>query len=113
MSKGNEQGGGNSGPGGGGGGKGREKIMVSVNSIDGNIKRHPFDATDTVGDVHRFSYDKLVQQKDQITLDRTWIEFNGDRVDDSRVLSTLAGSGQGHGGEIDLVMSLSWDTSGG
>src|SRR5689334_19045216 len=75
MSKGNEQGGGGSGPGGGGSGKGREKIMVSVNSIDGNIKRHPFDATDTVGDVHGFSYDKLVQQKDQITLDRTWIEF--------------------------------------
>ena len=98
------------GPGSGGGPK---KLMVSVNSIDGNIKHHPFDSTDTIGDVRRFSFDKLVQQKDQITFERTWMEFNGDRVDDSTQLSTLATRSQGGGPEADLILSLVWDTSGG
>ncbi|HEX8145032.1 MAG TPA: hypothetical protein VF553_20870 [Pyrinomonadaceae bacterium] len=110
MPKGNEQGSSQGKPGGGGGPK---KLMVSINSFDGNIKHHPFDATDTIGDVRRFAYDKLVQQKEQITLDRTWIEFNRERIDDGVVLSTLAERQQGGGPEADLTLSLTWDTGGG
>lgn len=112
MAKDDEQGGGKGKPGGNGGG-GPKKIMVSVTSFDGNIKHHPFDATDTVGGVRRFAYDKLVQQKEQIPLDRTWIEFNRERQDDSIALSSLAERQQGGGPEADLTLSLTWDTGGG
>ena len=97
----------------GGQGGGPKKLMVSINSLDGNIPHHPFDTTDTIGDVRRFSYERIVQQKDQITLDRTWIEFKGDRVEDSTQLGSLATPGQGSGSEADLTLSLAWDTSGG
>ena len=114
MSKGDEQGkgGGQDKPGGGGGG-GPKKIMVSVTSLDANIEHHPFDANDTVGDVHSFAYDRIVRQRDQITFERTWLELNKERLDDSRVLSTLASPSSGGGSEPDLVLSLTWDTSGG
>jgi hypothetical protein len=111
MAKDDEQGGGKGKPGGNGGGP--KKIMVSVTSFDGNIKHHPFNTGDTVGDVRRFAYDKLVQQKEQIPLDRTWIEFNRERQDDSIVLSSPAERQQGGGSEADLTLSLTWDTGGG
>lgn len=94
-------------------GGGSKKLMVSITSLDGNIPHHPFNTTDTVGDVREFSYDKLVQQKGQITLDRTWIEFNGERIDDSTVLGTLATPSDSGGSKPDLTVSLTWDTSGG
>ena len=92
---------------------GPKKLMVAINSLDGNIPHHPFNTTDTIGDVRRFAYDGLVQQKNQITLDRTWIEFDGDRIDDSVVLSTLASPDDAGGSKPDLTVSLAWDTSGG
>lgn len=104
------QGGGN--PGGGTGG-GPKKIMVSVNSLDGVIEHHPFDPSDAIGDVHRFAYDRIVRQKDQITFDRTWVELNKQRLEESRALSTLASPGSAGGSAPDLVLSLAWDTSGG
>lgn len=107
MSKGNEQGGGQGNPGSG------KKLMVSINSFDGNIKHHPFKATDTIGEVRRFAYDKLVQQKEQITFDRTWIEFNRERMDDGMILAALAERQHGSGLEADLTLSLTWDTGGG
>jgi hypothetical protein len=54
-----------------------------------------------------------VQQKEQIPLDRTWIEFNRERQDDSIILSSLAERQQGGGPEADLTLSLTWDTGGG
>jgi hypothetical protein len=97
----------------GGSGGGTKKLMVSINSLDGNIKRHPFDSTDTIGDVRKFSYERIVQQKDQIPLERTWIEFDGDRIEDSISLGSLATADEGKGSEADLTLSLAWDTSGG
>ena len=99
--------------GGQGSGGGPKKLMVGINSLDGNIPHHPFSTTDTIGDLRQFSYDRLVQQKDQITFERTWIEFNGDRIEDSIQLGTLATPGQGSGSKPDLIVSLAWDTSGG
>ncbi len=104
MSKGKDKGGQGGGP---------KKLMVAINSLDGNIPHHPFNTTDTIGEVRRFAYDRLVQQKNQITLDRTWIEFNGKRIDDSIQLSTLANPDDASGSEPDLTVSLAWDTSGG
>lgn len=95
------------------GGGGPKKLMVSINSLDGNIPHHPFDTTDTIGDVRKFAYDKLVLQKGQITLDRTWIEFNRERIDDSTPLGSLASPGDSGGSKPDLMLSLAWDTSGG
>lgn len=108
--QGNPGGGGNSGGGGGGGPK---KLMVSVNSLDGVIEHHPFDPSDTVGDVHKFAYDRIVSQKGQITIDRTWIEHNKHKIESSRALSTLASPDSAGGSAPDLVLSLAWDTSGG
>ena len=92
---------------------GPKKLMVSINSLDGNVKHHPFNQDDTVGEVHQFAYDKLVQQKDQITFDRTWVELNRERIDDSVVLASLVTVDQGGGAEPDITFSLVWDTGGG
>jgi hypothetical protein len=97
----------------GGSGGGPKKLMVSINSLDGNIPHHPFNTTDTIGDVRKFAYGKLVQQKAQITLDRTWIEFSGDRIDDATLLGALANPDDNSGSQPDLTLSLAWDTSGG
>jgi hypothetical protein len=105
-------GGGNNGGGGGNAG-GPKKIIVSINSLDGIIEHHPFDPSDTIGDVHRFAYDRIVSQKDQITFDRTWVEHNKQRLEESRTLSTLASPGSAGGSSPDLILSLAWDTSGG
>lgn len=93
-------------------GGGPKKLMVQITSLDGHEK-HPFDNMDTVGDVHRFAYDRLVRQKDQYPFGQTWLEYNSQRVDDATVLSTLAERRQGGGPEADLVLALSWNTEGG
>lgn len=90
-----------------------KKLMVAINSLDGNIPHHPFDPSATVGDVRQFAYERLVKQKDQIALDRTWIEFASDRVENNTPLGTLAKPDESKGSEPDLTLSLVWDTSGG
>jgi hypothetical protein len=95
-----------------GGGQSPKKIQVLVTSNDGHVK-HPFDKTATVADVHSFAYDRLVKQKDQTPISQTWIEYNGNRLDDTTVLSALAGRDQGSGSEVDLTLALVWNTGGG
>ena len=95
-----------------GGGQGPKKLSVLVTSNDGHVK-HPFDKTAAVGEVHSFAYDRLVKQKEQTPLAQTWIEFDGTKIDDSVVLSTLAEREQGGGPEADLTLSLVWITGGG
>ena len=93
-------------------GRGQKKLSVLVTSNDGHVK-HPFDKTATVGEVHSFAYDRLVKQKEQTQLAQTWIEFDGTKIDESVVLSTLAERDQGGGPEADLTLSLVWITGGG
>jgi hypothetical protein len=90
---------------------GHKKLLVLVTSLDGNLK-HPLEKSDTVGDVHKFAYDRLVRQKDQIPFNRTWIEFNKQRQDESTILSSLTDHDRG-GPEPDLILSLVWETGGG
>lgn len=94
------------------GGQGHKKLDVLVTSNDGHV-RHPFDKTATIGDVREFAYDRLVKQKEQTPLAQTWIEFNGSRIDDGIMLSTLAEREQGGGREADLTLALTWNTGGG
>ena len=96
----------------GSGGAQGKKLMVLVTSNDGHVK-HPFDKTATVGEVHSFAYDRVVKQKAQTPLTQTWIEFDGTKIEDSFVLSTLADREQGGGPEADLTLSLVWITGGG
>ncbi len=100
-------------PGNNGGGAGHKKLKVLVTSMDGHMQ-HPFDRTDTVGDVHQRAYDKLVKQKDAVPFERTWMEHNGQRTADSVALQTLV-TGEQHdqGQDPDLTLALSWDTMGG
>jgi hypothetical protein len=95
-----------------GGGQGPKKLQVLVTSNDGHVK-HPFDKRATVVEVREFAYERLVRQKEQTPLAQTWIEFNGSRLDDSLVLSTLAEREQGGGPEADLTLALVWTTGGG
>jgi hypothetical protein len=101
MAKGNEN-----------GGKSPKKLIVSVTSLDGDLK-HPFDADDTVGQVHEFAYGRLVQQKNQFPIERTWIEFDRQKIESSRRLGSLAERSPGGGPDADLTLSLTWDMSGG
>jgi hypothetical protein len=93
-------------------GQGPKKLQVLVTSNDGHIK-HPFDQTSTIGEVRQFAYERLVRQKEQTPFAQTWIEFNGDRLDDAIVLSALAKRDHGGGPEADLTLSLVWSTGGG
>lgn len=88
-----------------------KKIFVLVTSLDGNLK-HPFGRDDTVGQVRQFAYDHLVRQKDQIPMDRTWLEQSGQRVEDARVLASLVDQAQERA-EPDLTLALVWETGGG
>jgi hypothetical protein len=95
-------------------GHGPKKLKVMITSLDGHLNNpHPFDASDTVGDVHQFGYDRLVRQKGQNPFEQTWMEFNGQRLDDSLSLPALAEPRPGGGNEADLTLSLSWATQGG
>jgi hypothetical protein len=95
-----------------GGGTGPKKLIVLVTSNDGHIK-HPFDKTDTVGDVQEFAYNQLVKQKEQTPIGQTWLEYEGDRLNSATVLSTLADRDQGGGPDADLTLALVWNTGGG
>jgi hypothetical protein len=95
-------------------GRGPKMLKVMITSLDGHLNNpHPFNASDTVGDVHRFGYDRLVRQKEQNPFGQTWMEFSGQKIDDSVRLSALAEPSPGGGNEADLSFSLSWATQGG
>jgi hypothetical protein len=85
---------------------------VQVTSIDGNLT-HPFRWEQVVDDVRRFGYDRLVQDKGQIPLDNTWIEFNGVRQDGSTQLASLGNPKKQPGNEPDLTLNLAWTQQGG
>ena len=89
----------------------QKKLMVLLTSLDGNHK-HPFEADETVGDAHEYAYKKLVRQKDQIPLERTWMEYDGSKREDSERLGDLVQQPQG-GSEPDLTLALAWDFAGG
>lgn len=88
-----------------------KKLRVLVTSLDGNLT-HPFDASDTIGDVHQFAYAHLLRQKDQIPFERTWLELNGQRQEEATVLASLAPHAAS-GPSPDLSLALVWDTAGG
>ncbi len=90
-----------------------ETIEVLITSIDGNLK-HPFRREQTVDDVRRLGYDKLVRDKAQIPFESTWIEFAGKRQDGAIRLSALVPS-EGHEKkhETDLTLNLAWTQQGG
>lgn len=90
---------------------GQRKLMVLLTSVDGHHK-HPFDADDTVGAAHDLAYKKLVRQKDQIPFDRTWMEQEGVRRENSQTLGSLVTEPRG-GSEPDLSLSIVWETAGG
>jgi hypothetical protein len=92
-------------------GQGPKKLQVLVTSVDGNLQ-HPFDKTDAIGEVREFAYKRLIQQKNQLPIDDTWIELNGQRLDNSTLLSSLVEHERG-AHEPDLTLSLAWDTRGG
>ena len=94
------------------GGQEPKKLIVLVTSNDGHVK-HPFDKTASIGEVRRFAYDRLVRQKEQTPFDQTWIEFNGTKIDDPVIISTLAEREKVGGPEADLTLSLVWTTGGG
>src|SRR5512133_3637700 len=51
-------------------------VRVQVTSVDGNLS-HPFKRSDTLGDVQRYAYDRLVQDKGAVALEATSIELGG------------------------------------
>lgn len=87
-------------------------IRILITSIDGNTS-HPFQRRQSVGDVRKFGYDKLVQDKRQVPLDSTWIEKDNRRLEDATVLDTLVTETRKPGNEPDLVLSLAWTSQGG
>ena len=85
---------------------------VLITSIDGNVE-HPFRWTQTVDDVRRFGYDRLVTDKNQVPLSSTWIEMDGNRLDNARELSSLVDPKKLPGKEVDLTLNLAWTQQGG
>lgn len=88
-------------------------LRVLVTSVDGNAD-HPFRREQTVGDLRRWAYDRLVRDKDQIALEGTWMEHRGHRVDDTRTLDSFElDVEKKRGKEIDLTLALAWTSQGG
>ena len=88
-------------------------IRVLVTSIDGRIS-HPFQPETTIGEVRKWAYEKIVQDRSAVALDATWIEVDGSRVDDAGKLSSLVPEPRHNpGSEIDLTVALSWTSQGG
>lgn len=85
---------------------------VQVTSVDGNLT-HPFRWSQTVGEVRRFAYERLVQDKAQIPMNSTWVEFSGNRQNDETQLSSLAEPRKQPGNEPDLILNLAWTQQGG
>jgi hypothetical protein len=92
-----------------------ETIRVLLTSIDGNLT-HPFRGEQTVDDVRRFGYDKLVKDKAQIPFENTWIELLETRLDGSTRISSLVKPekrDKDKGDDPDLTLSLVWTQQGG
>jgi hypothetical protein len=88
-------------------------IRVLVTSIDGRIS-HPFPPETTIGEVRKWAYEKIVQDRSAVALDATWIEVDGSRVDDAAKLSSLVPEPPHNpGSEVDLTVALSWTSQGG
>ena len=86
---------------------------VLITSVDGNVT-HPFRWDQTVDDVRRFGYDRLVQDKNQIALSSTWIEHAGTRQDGGKRLSDLGDPTRKNPGNVpDLTLNLAWTQQGG
>jgi hypothetical protein len=85
---------------------------VLITSIDGNLS-HPFRWDQAVGDVRRFAYDRLVNDKNQISFNNTWMEQGGVRLDDGTALSDLADDKKQPGNVPDLTLNLAWTQQGG
>lgn len=90
----------------------RGALRVLVTSVDGNAD-HPFRDSQTIGDVRSWAYKQLVRDKSATSLDATWIDFKGNRVDDSVELGSLEREETKTGKDPDLVLSLSWTSQGG
>ncbi|MBB4637525.1 hypothetical protein [Longimicrobium terrae] len=95
-------------------GKGDEHgvVRVRVESTEGNLE-HPFRVSQTVGELKRFVYDRLVQDKGNVPLSATYIQLGGKSVADSELIGGLATGGKNRGNEVDVVVSLGWPMSGG
>ncbi|MDB4889234.1 MAG: hypothetical protein JWL61_1089 [Gemmatimonadetes bacterium] len=92
-------------------------IKVEVTSIDGNLT-HPFKRSDTIGEVHRFSYDRLVRDKTTVPFTATTIEFNSQPVSDAETLGSLASAADNKEHEKNkdegkLTLALTWVSQGG
>ncbi len=92
-------------------GNGRDKVQVQVSSLDGRLK-HPFERSARIGDVHEHAYGKLVKQPEQYPRERTWLELDGQRLDDSTLLGALVAAPH-PGPEPELTLKLVWETGGG
>lgn len=90
----------------------RGTIRVLITSVDGNAD-HPFRPAQSIGEVRRWAYDKLVSDKGATPFDSTWIEFKGSRIDDSVELDSMEHKDGETGKDPDLVVSLSWISQGG
>lgn len=89
---------------------GTAKVLIT--SIDGNVT-HSFRWDQTVDDVRKFGYDRLVQDKGQTPLSSTWIEYNGTRQDNGTQLASLVNPKKQPGNEPDLTLNLAWTQQGG
>lgn len=87
-------------------------LHVLITSIDGNVS-HPFRRDQTIDDVRRFGYERLVQDKGQVQLNATWIEYDGQRVDNGKSLNGLVGSEKQGGKPPDITLNLAWTSQGG
>jgi len=88
-------------------------VRVRITSVDGNVD-HPFRREQAVGEVHQWAYERLVRDKDQVKFDATWLEYGGQRQDDSKLLKAFDLSEEHQPGrEIDLTVNLAWTSQGG
>lgn len=87
-------------------------VRVRVTSIDGRTE-HPFRQQQSVGDVHQWAYEHLVKDKSAVAYSATWMEYNEERVDDSRALSSFGPFDRQTGRDIGLTLGLAWTSQGG
>lgn len=85
---------------------------VQITSIDGNVT-HPFRWNQVVDDLRQFGYERLVQDKNQIALNSTWIEKDGARLDGGVRLEQLTEPAKQPGNLPDLTLNLAWTQQGG
>lgn len=88
-------------------------VRVRVTSIDARDD-HPFRLEDTVAGVHNWAYDRLVKDKAAVPFEATWMEYQGERVDDSRQLRSFdLPDHEPRGKEVALTLGLAWTSQGG